>query len=182
MCDAKGNERCAQNGPILNQTTTYPLETNGAGGSRASRTQQRIYANGRESEFVRLYVEGERDFPKADLHGANLQGASLRHIRLIMADLRQANLRGANLREAKLCEADLREADLREADLRGANLQGAKLLGAKLAGAKLDDVTRIDPTWRLIWETVSHGGNGHDPVDETPRASLRDFPSPTGSN
>lgn len=167
MGDAKGNRQCAQDRPILTQTTTYPLETDGVGESRLSGTQQSVYANGREGEFVRLYVEGERDFPKTDLRGANLQGANLRHIRLIMADLRWANLRGANLREAKLCGADLRETDLREADLRGANLQGAKLIGARLAGAKLDDVTRIDPTWRLIWETVSHGGNGHDPDDGT---------------
>jgi uncharacterized protein YjbI with pentapeptide repeats len=163
MYDANVKRQWTQNGPILTQTTMYPLKVSSVGESRLSKMQQSVYANEREDEFIRLYREGKRDFAKADLQGVNLQGVSLEHIRLIMADLREADLREANLRGAKLRGADLREADLRGTDLRGANLQDANLIGAKLAGAKLDDVTQIDPTWRLIWETVNHGGNGHKP-------------------
>lgn len=163
MYDANVKRQWKQNRPILTQTTMYPLRVSSVEGSRLSKMQQSIYANEREDEFIRLYQEGKRDFAKADLQGVNLQGVRLEHIRLIMADLREADLRGADLRGAKLRGADLRGADLREADLRGANLQDANLTGAKLAGAKLDDVTQIGPTWRLIWETINHGGNGHKP-------------------
>jgi uncharacterized protein YjbI with pentapeptide repeats len=163
MHDAKGNGRWARDKPVLTETTTYLLEIGSADKSRPSRMQPRTCADVKESDLVKLYREGKRSFPKADLHGANLQGASLLHIRLTMADLRQANLRGANLQGARLRGADLEDADLREADLRGANLKDANLIGAKLTGAKLDDVTQISTTWRLIWETVNDGNNGHKP-------------------
>ena len=140
---------------------------------------------------ISLYERGKRDFSGTDLQGADLQGAGLPNARLILANLReaqmsQANLDGAsmtkaNLREANLWgaslvraklrgvdlhgadlrNADLGNADLREADLRGANLLGANLLGARLDGARLDAATQIDANWRLIWEIVSNGKNGH---------------------
>ena len=162
----------------------------------------------REQQIVSLYAQGERDFTGADLGRANLQGASLQNARLItanlceaemdgidlagarlsLASLRAANLRGAkltgaslrraDLRNANLCEADLRNADLREADLRGVNLEEADLLGAKLNGARLDSTTRVNKTWRLIWEIVNEGTNGRktDKVE----SPLRLPPAPRG--
>lgn len=160
MQDAKGNGRLAQTKPILTETTTYPLEI----GSESEPPETKIPSgNGKVSELVRLYNEGNRDFSMNNLREANLQGACLQNARLFMADLREANLRGANLQGAKLRGADLSEADLRGADLRGADLLEVNLTGAKLAGAKLDDRTQIDATWRLIFETINDGNNGHKP-------------------
>jgi hypothetical protein len=160
MHDMKGNGQIVQVRPILTETTTYPLEI---GSQPAPLETENPSENGGISKLVRLYNEGNRDFSMANLYQASLQGAHLQNARLFMANLRRANLRGANLRAAKLRGADLREADLRGADLRGADLLEVNFVGAKLAGAKLDQKTQIDPTWRLIFETVNDGGNGHEP-------------------
>ncbi len=160
MQDARGNGRLAQIEPILTETTTYPLEIGGA--SKPPETKAPS-GNGKVSELVRLYDEGDRDFSMTNLYRANLQGARLQNARLFMADLRKANLRGANLQGAKLRGADLREADLRGADLRGADLLEVDLTGAKLAGVKLDGTTQISATWRFICETINDGNNGHGP-------------------
>jgi uncharacterized protein YjbI with pentapeptide repeats len=157
-------------------------EAGDAGKGEAANAQQ-THDYTSEKDLVRLYGEGKRNFSRVDLQSAHLQGVRLQNIRLIMANLQGANLQGANLVEAKLRGADLnkanlynadlrkadlrktdlRKADLRETDLRGADLWGANLLGARLTGAKLDDETQIENTWRLIWEIVNQGTNGHDP-------------------
>jgi hypothetical protein len=159
----KGNGQLAQDKPILTETTTYPLDMVIESEQPEAENPS---GNGKVSEFVRLYNEGKRAFSMANLRKANLQGARLQNARLFMADLRKANLRGANLQGAKLRGADLGEADLREADLRGADLLEVNLAGAKLAGAKLDDMTQIDSTWRLIFETINDGNNGHKPKEK----------------
>ena len=169
MHDTKRDERRGQDKPASNQTTTYTLQSSHVKETRTAEISQDTDHHSRETELVERYKEGQRDFPKINLEGANLQGSVLAHIRLIMANLRWANLRRADLRGAKLRGADLREADLREADLRGANLQDADLEGVKLAGAKLDVSTQIDPTWRLIWETINNGSGGHQLHGKLPR-------------
>jgi uncharacterized protein YjbI with pentapeptide repeats len=169
MHDTKREKRQGQDKSALNQTTTYTLQSSHAKETPEAEIQQDTDPHSREKNLIERYKKGQRDFPKINLEGANLQGVGLSHIRLIMANLHQANLRQANLRGAKLRGADLREADLREADLRGANLQDADLEGVKLAGAKLDNLTQVDPTWRLIWETINDGSGGHQLHGKLPR-------------
>ena len=158
MQDAERNGRPTQVKPILTETTTYPLEIDSKSEPSEAETPS---GNGKGSKLVRLYNEGDRDFSMANLYRANLQGVRLQNARLFMADLRKTNLQGANLQGAKLRGADLSEADLRGADLRGADLLEVNFAGAKLAGAKLDDLTQISTTWRLIFETINDGNNGH---------------------
>ena len=78
-----------------------------------------------------LWLSGDEEGERADLHGANLHETDLRGANLCWADLRGADLHGADLRGANLRGANLRWADLYEADLRGADLCEADLHEAK---------------------------------------------------
>jgi uncharacterized protein YjbI with pentapeptide repeats len=63
-------------------------------------------------DFMKLYREGQRNFPGSDLSGMNLSEM----------DLSDINLAGANLRETELCEPNLANANLQNADLRGVKI------------------------------------------------------------
>jgi uncharacterized protein YjbI with pentapeptide repeats len=60
-------------------------------------------------DFLKLYREGQRDFPGADLSGMSFY----------CEDLSDINLAGANLRKTKMCEVNLANANFQNADLRG---------------------------------------------------------------
>jgi uncharacterized protein YjbI with pentapeptide repeats len=63
-------------------------------------------------DFLKLYREGQRDFPGADLSGMSFD----------CEDLSDINLAGANLRGTKLCENNLANANFQNADLRGVKI------------------------------------------------------------
>lgn len=79
-------------------------------------------------ELHKMWIKGDANGKRADLHGFDLRGADL-----YGADLYKAILRGAIL-----CGADLNGAILRGADLRGADLYKANLYKANLYKADLD--------------------------------------------
>jgi uncharacterized protein YjbI with pentapeptide repeats len=60
-------------------------------------------------DFLKLYREGQRDFPEADLSGMSFY----------CEDLSNINFAGANLRKTKMCEVNLANANFQDADLRG---------------------------------------------------------------
>jgi uncharacterized protein YjbI with pentapeptide repeats len=70
-----------------------------------------------KEDFLKLYREGERNFPGVDLSGMYFD-----------EDLSGINLEGANLRKTRLCEAKLANANLKNADLRGVEIR-AELFG-----------------------------------------------------
>ena len=84
-----------------------------------------------------MWLQGEDDGVRANLHGANLREADLRWADLRGTDLRGTDLRWANLHGANLHGANLHGANLHGADLHGADLRGASLRGASLRGASL---------------------------------------------
>jgi uncharacterized protein YjbI with pentapeptide repeats len=77
------------------------------------------------------------------LRGIGLHRACLRDASLTHTHLREADLRGADLRHACLCDADLRDANLCEADLRGAFLGGAIMKDTILSGALLRNDLKV---------------------------------------
>lgn len=88
----------------------------------------------------KLWLKGNKDGVRANLHYADLHGANLHGAVLCRADLLGADLRGADLHGANLLGADLHGAVLHGANLRGAILRGADLRGADLRGADLCNV------------------------------------------
>jgi uncharacterized protein YjbI with pentapeptide repeats len=64
------------------------------------------------ADFLKLYREGQRDFPGAVLCGMCLD----------FEDLSEINLVGADLRETELCETNLANANFQNADLRGVKI------------------------------------------------------------
>ncbi|WGV25645.1 pentapeptide repeat-containing protein [Halotia branconii] len=88
--------------------------------------------------LVERYIEGKRNFSRANLVNADLQSVDLKGSDFSYADLSEANLNGANLRGCDLSFANLSQANLQDADLRGAMLFSADLRQANLKGAKLE--------------------------------------------
>jgi uncharacterized protein YjbI with pentapeptide repeats len=68
----------------------------------------------KREDFLKLYREGQRDFPEADLSEMDFT----------CEDLSDINLTGATLRETELCETNLANANLQNADLRGVKIVG----------------------------------------------------------
>jgi uncharacterized protein YjbI with pentapeptide repeats len=84
----------------------------------------------KKEEFLRLYGEGQRNFPGVDLSemflecenlsNINLAGATLRKTELLETNLANANLQNADLREVKIC-GELRGHNI---DFSGASFEG----------------------------------------------------------
>lgn len=96
-----------------------------------------------ESELVKKYKTGERNFQqlklrRADLRGIKLKGADLRGSDLSYANLKGADLSGCDLRGVYLNDANLVEINLEGAKLEGANLTKAYLTGANIQKANLE--------------------------------------------
>jgi uncharacterized protein YjbI with pentapeptide repeats len=75
----------------------------------------------KKEEFLKLYSEGHRNFPGADLDGMSFD----------CEDLSGINLEGASLRKTELCETNLANANLQNADLRGVEII-AELFGQNI--------------------------------------------------
>lgn len=73
-------------------------------------------------EFLKLYKEGRRDFP----------GADLSEMYLTCEDLSSINLAGAILRKTVLCETNLANANFQNADLRDVEIS------AEIRGSNID--------------------------------------------
>ncbi len=101
-----------------------------------------------DTEILKKYAAGVRDFcganlAEVNLSGANLSGSNLSEANLSVANLSGANLSGANLSRAKLNVARLSGANLSKANLTQANLNVANLIRADLRGAELTKAALI---------------------------------------
>ncbi len=72
-------------------------------------------------EFLKLYKEGQRDFPGADLSEMDFTCEDISNINLAGATLRKTTLCETNLANANFQNADLREVEI-TAETRGSNI------------------------------------------------------------
>jgi uncharacterized protein YjbI with pentapeptide repeats len=101
-----------------------------------------------DTEIIKQYAAGVRDFSGANLSeenlsGANLSGANLSEASLSVANLSGANLSNTNLSRAKLTVTRLSGANLSGANLTQATLNVANLIRADLSGADLAQAALI---------------------------------------
>lgn len=129
-------------------------------------------------ELLKNYMNGEKDFQRADLRRiqlnyVTLKGVNLNSSNLIKAQLKQANLNYSSLKEANLSNANLEKALLKEVNfesaclnevnLTDAHLEGSNFTRADLRGADLRDGYFVNVAFQgaNLKQAKLHGANFH---------------------